>query len=90
VPQWFSKLESDWLLRSRDIALALDTQHITELYTLWIIYSLFAARNFSLEKAEEMLRNHMKFRREIGADTILEDWTPPEVSEGAILLSKPS
>ena len=33
---------------------------------------------------------HMKFRREIGADTILEDWTPPEVSEGAILLSKPS
>ena len=24
---------------------------------------------------------HMKFRKEIGADTILEDWTPPEVSD---------
>ena len=23
----------------------------------------------------------MKFRKEIGADTILEDWTPPEVSD---------
>ncbi|XP_064392019.1 SEC14-like protein 2 isoform X1 [Halichondria panicea] len=37
------------------------------------------ARKFKVDKAEQMLRNHMTFRAEQGVDTILQDWTPPEV-----------
>ncbi len=56
---------------------------------------IFAARKFKVDKAEQMLRNvsenitfymfltlhqqHMTFRAEQGVDTILQDWTPPEV-----------
>lgn len=37
------------------------------------------ARNFDVGHAETMLRKHLLFRRKIGADTILEDYTPPEL-----------
>jgi hypothetical protein len=37
------------------------------------------ARNFDVAKSEEMFRNHLEFRKKWGADTILEDYTPPEV-----------
>lgn len=39
------------------------------------------ARNFDVKKAEKMLRDALKWRQEIGADTILEDFQPVEVLE---------
>lgn len=39
------------------------------------------ARTFNLQKSELMLRKHAEFRKFMSADTILEDWKPPEVIE---------
>uniref|UniRef100_A0A3B4DPJ1 CRAL-TRIO domain-containing protein n=1 Tax=Pygocentrus nattereri TaxID=42514 RepID=A0A3B4DPJ1_PYGNA len=39
------------------------------------------ARNFSINKAEAMLRKHVEFRKHMKVDSILEDWMPPEVIE---------
>uniref|UniRef100_A0A8C6LPX4 SEC14-like lipid binding 7 n=1 Tax=Nothobranchius furzeri TaxID=105023 RepID=A0A8C6LPX4_NOTFU len=39
------------------------------------------ARNFSVQKAEVMIRKHMDFRRQMKVDTIVSDWKPPEVIE---------
>ncbi|XP_019711979.1 SEC14-like protein 2 isoform X3 [Hippocampus comes] len=37
------------------------------------------ARSFSVPKAELMIRKHVEFRKNMKADTIISDWTPPEV-----------
>ncbi|KAL5478140.1 hypothetical protein EMCRGX_G025029 [Ephydatia muelleri] len=37
------------------------------------------AVKFDVHKAEDRLRKHVEFRREYGVDTILTDWSPPEV-----------
>ncbi|XP_051906756.1 SEC14-like protein 2 isoform X1 [Hippocampus zosterae] len=37
------------------------------------------ARSFSVPKAEVMIRKHVEFRKNMKADTIISDWTPPEV-----------
>ncbi|XP_049593524.1 SEC14-like protein 2 isoform X3 [Syngnathus scovelli] len=37
------------------------------------------ARSFNVPKAEVMIRKHLDFRRNMKADTIISDWTPPEV-----------
>ncbi|XP_077353926.1 SEC14-like protein 2 [Festucalex cinctus] len=37
------------------------------------------ARSFNVPKAEAMIRKHVVFRRNMKADTIISDWTPPEV-----------
>eukprot|EP00731_Ephydatia_muelleri_P025329 Em0017g412a len=37
------------------------------------------AVKFDVHKAEDRLRKHAELRKELGADTILTDWTPPEV-----------
>lgn len=37
------------------------------------------ARKYDIAKAEKMFRKSMEWRETVGADTILEDWTPPEV-----------
>ncbi|KAL0965202.1 hypothetical protein UPYG_G00278130 [Umbra pygmaea] len=39
------------------------------------------ARSFNVQKAEAMLRKHLEFRARMKADTIVEDWKPPEVIE---------
>ncbi|XP_030625323.1 SEC14-like protein 2 isoform X2 [Chanos chanos] len=39
------------------------------------------ARSFNVEKAEVMLRKHLEFRKHMKADTIVDDWKPPEVIE---------
>ncbi|KAG5272399.1 hypothetical protein AALO_G00165100 [Alosa alosa] len=39
------------------------------------------ARTFNIEKSENMLRKHVEFRKHMKADTIIEDWQPPEVIE---------
>ncbi|XP_061886743.1 SEC14-like protein 2 [Entelurus aequoreus] len=37
------------------------------------------ARSFNVAKAEAMIRKHIDFRRKMKVDTIISDWTPPEV-----------
>ncbi|KAL5016996.1 hypothetical protein ScPMuIL_006585 [Solemya velum] len=37
------------------------------------------ARKFDVEKAEHMYRTSMEFREKMGADTLIQDYTPPEV-----------
>ncbi|XP_013379466.1 retinal-binding protein [Lingula anatina] len=37
------------------------------------------ARNYDVMEAERMFRNSMAFRKKIGADTLLQKYTPPEV-----------
>lgn len=37
------------------------------------------ARKFDLKKSEKMLRDSLVWRKKFGADTVLDDWTPPEV-----------
>ncbi|XP_017549221.1 SEC14-like protein 2 isoform X2 [Pygocentrus nattereri] len=39
------------------------------------------ARNFSINKAEAMLRKHVEFRKHMKVDSILEDWMPPELEK---------
>ncbi len=39
----------------------------------------FAARSFDLKKSEKMLRENLEWRARIGADKLLETYTPPEV-----------
>ncbi|XP_012670466.1 SEC14-like protein 2 [Clupea harengus] len=39
------------------------------------------ARTFNIEKSESMLRKHVEFRKHMKADTIIEDWKPPEAIE---------
>ncbi|KAM4635020.1 SEC14-like protein 2 isoform 2-T2 [Polymixia lowei] len=39
------------------------------------------ARSFNIQKTEAMIRKHLEFRRQMKADTIISDWTPPEVIE---------
>ncbi|XP_013402721.1 SEC14-like protein 3, partial [Lingula anatina] len=36
------------------------------------------ARNYDVMEAERMFRNSMAFRKKIGADTLLQKYTPPE------------
>lgn len=37
------------------------------------------ARNFNLQKSEAMIRKHLEFRRHMRVDSIIEEFTPPEV-----------
>ncbi|TRY92066.1 hypothetical protein DNTS_017522 [Danionella cerebrum] len=37
------------------------------------------ARRFNVPKAEAMLRKHLEFRKHMRVESILDDWTPPEV-----------
>ncbi|XP_063066055.1 SEC14-like protein 2 [Engraulis encrasicolus] len=39
------------------------------------------ARTFNVDKSESMLRKHVEFRKYMKADTIIEDFKPPEVIE---------
>lgn len=39
------------------------------------------SRSFDLDKSEKKIRATLEFRKKYGADTILEDWTPPPVLE---------
>ncbi|XP_009303977.1 SEC14-like protein 2 [Danio rerio] len=39
------------------------------------------ARTFNVPKAEAMLRKHLEFRRHMKLETIIDDWSPPEVLE---------
>ncbi|XP_065891180.1 SEC14-like protein 2 [Dysidea avara] len=58
----------------------LKTPEKTDSYLLtWL-----RARKFNVLKAETMIRNSMAFRKEIGADTILDDYDPPEVLKECI------
>ncbi|XP_039635656.1 SEC14-like protein 2 [Perca fluviatilis] len=50
---------------------------LTRMFSLF----LFAARSFSVEKAEAMIRKHVEFRRKMNVDSIISDWKPPEVIE---------
>uniref|UniRef100_A0A3P9H785 SEC14-like lipid binding 7 n=1 Tax=Oryzias latipes TaxID=8090 RepID=A0A3P9H785_ORYLA len=57
----------------RDILPSLPAQH--DHYLLrWL-----RARNFNIQKAEAMIRKHVEFRKQMRLDTIVSDWTPPEV-----------
>ncbi|MEQ2314204.1 hypothetical protein AMECASPLE_009770 [Ameca splendens] len=39
------------------------------------------ARNFNVQKSENMIRKHVEFRKQMKVDTIITDWKPPEVIE---------
>ncbi|GIY49267.1 SEC14-like protein 2 [Caerostris darwini] len=45
----------------------------------YIFYKFLKARNFNLNQAESMMRNHLKWRKEIQIDTIISDFQPLEV-----------
>ncbi|XP_054612362.1 SEC14-like protein 2 isoform X2 [Dunckerocampus dactyliophorus] len=60
-------------VRIQDILPDLPAQH--DQYLLrWL-----RARSFHVAKAEAMIRKHIDFRRNMKVDTIISDWTPPEV-----------
>ncbi|KAJ7988289.1 hypothetical protein DPEC_G00322030 [Dallia pectoralis] len=61
--------------RVEDILPDLPAQHDNYLLR-WL-----RARSFNVQKAEAMLRKHLEFRIRMKADTIIEDWKPPEVIE---------
>ncbi|CAL1296156.1 unnamed protein product [Larinioides sclopetarius] len=44
-----------------------------------IFYKFLKARNFNLDQAEIMIKNHLKWRKEIQIDTIISDFKPFEV-----------
>ncbi|CAL1278994.1 unnamed protein product [Larinioides sclopetarius] len=44
-----------------------------------LFYRFAKARDFNLEEAEAMLRKHIAWRKEMGIETILTDYQPPEV-----------
>ncbi|CAL1278991.1 unnamed protein product [Larinioides sclopetarius] len=44
-----------------------------------LFYRFSKARDFNLAEAENMLRKHIAWRKEMQIDTILTDYTPPEV-----------
>uniref|UniRef100_A0A672Z118 SEC14-like protein 2 n=1 Tax=Sphaeramia orbicularis TaxID=375764 RepID=A0A672Z118_9TELE len=61
--------------RIQDILPHLPAQH--DHYLLrWL-----RARSFNVHKSEAMIRKHLEFRRQMKVDTIISDWTPPEVIE---------
>ncbi|KAM9734354.1 SEC14-like protein 2 [Menidia menidia] len=61
--------------RIEDILPGLPAQH--DHYLLrWL-----RARSFNVQKAEVMIRKHVEFRKQMKVDTIISDWTPPEVIE---------
>lgn len=45
----------------------------------YFLLSWLRARNFDLDKSEEMLRSSMLWREKVQADRILQAWTPPDV-----------
>ncbi|XP_028980943.2 SEC14-like protein 2 isoform X3 [Esox lucius] len=45
------------------------------------------ARSFNVQKAEAMLRKHLEFRKRIKADTIIEDWKPPELGKSVEMVT---
>uniref|UniRef100_A0A0B6Z7E2 CRAL-TRIO domain-containing protein n=1 Tax=Arion vulgaris TaxID=1028688 RepID=A0A0B6Z7E2_9EUPU len=45
----------------------------------YFLLRFLRARNFDYKKSEVMLRNHMRWREQNNADTILQDFEPPEV-----------
>ncbi|KAF8794916.1 SEC14-like protein 2 like protein [Argiope bruennichi] len=44
-----------------------------------LFYRFLKARDFNLQKSEDMLRKHIVWRKEFQVDTILTDYKPPEV-----------
>ncbi|XP_055931695.1 SEC14-like protein 2 [Argiope bruennichi] len=44
-----------------------------------LYYRFLKARDFNLQKSEDMLRKHIVWRKEFQLDTILTDYKPPEV-----------
>lgn len=54
--------------------------HLPEQHDHYLLRWL-RARNFSIEKAETMIRKHVEFRKQMRVDSIIDDWTPPEVIE---------
>ncbi|KAF8794828.1 SEC14-like protein 2 like protein [Argiope bruennichi] len=46
-----------------------------------IFFKFLKARNFNLNQAETMLRNHLQWRKAIQIDTIISDFKPSEVLE---------
>ncbi|KAF8794832.1 SEC14-like protein 2 like protein [Argiope bruennichi] len=47
----------------------------------YLFYRFLKAREFDLQKAEDMLRKNIAWRKRYNVDTILTDYTPPEVLE---------
>ncbi|XP_043951924.1 SEC14-like protein 2 [Gambusia affinis] len=70
-----AKTLAEFRERIQDVLLSLPAQH--DHYLLrWL-----RARNFNLQKSENMIRKHVEFRKQMKVDTIITDWKPPEVIE---------
>ncbi|KAK2818566.1 hypothetical protein Q5P01_024127 [Channa striata] len=66
---------SEFRGRIQDLLPSLPAQH--DHYLLrWL-----RARSFNVQKAEAMIRKHVEFRKQMRVDTIISEWTPPEVIE---------
>ncbi|KAG8010379.1 SEC14-like protein 2, partial [Nibea albiflora] len=51
------------------------------------VYFLSAARSFNVQKSETMIRKHLEFRRKMKVDSIISDWTPPEVKTAELKMN---
>ncbi|KAM8854177.1 SEC14-like protein 2 [Synchiropus picturatus] len=67
------ELLTEFRSRTQDLLPELPEQH-DHFLLRWL-----RARNFNVSKAELMIRKHMDFRRQMKVDSIVSDWTPPEV-----------
>ncbi|KAM9801238.1 SEC14-like protein 2 [Neosynchiropus ocellatus] len=67
------ELLTEFRSRTQDLLPELPEQH-DHFLLRWL-----RARNFNVSKAELMIRKHVDFRRQMKVDSIVSDWTPPEV-----------
>ncbi|GIX74366.1 SEC14-like protein 2 [Caerostris extrusa] len=51
----------------------------------YIFYKFLKARNFNLNQAESMMRNHLKWRKEIQIDTIISDFSTTRANKYDVL-----